>query len=540
VNAKLRTDLRWSVEEDSSSHVLHDPVTGRLLAWDKIQHEIIRALDGASSISQVRHALAARGDPNLDLEESLLELFVGFLDDLGLLERGLSPKEIRERQRVAKRALVEEEQVAALTELVERVRQSVPFYHDLFEGLPLAMDTVGDVRRLPRLTKEALRQNFHRLLPEKMEAGEGNSSLITISTSGTTGERMQLVSRADYGINTATNALYLNRDFRELIEKRQGLGAVRHCTLTTAICSGTECHVGVDLPLEARLHEPELLLETGMKIMSFSAERLDRMVQEVSSFQPDYLLGDPAYLAVLARHVAERRPKLPTIPFIVTSYELCSELHRRLLEKVFECPLYEVYGSFEAGWIAIQCEHGRYHVADESVILEVLDGEEPAGEDAVGQMIVTTLRREIMPVIRYETGDLARTAGPCSCSHSETTTLACVEGRIKDVITDVEGSPVTPRAVDRAVSAVARGIIFYCVLQEGPRAYRLLLVPEKGYRDSDGEAVRAALLELLGTSSSIAVEPRRELLPEPSGKFRLTYQHASLGAATSLLASFAR
>jgi phenylacetate-CoA ligase len=206
---------------------------------------------------------------------------------------------------------------------------------------------------------------------------------------------------------------------------------------------------------------------------------------------------------------------------VLSSFESCSALHRRAIADAFECPVFDVYGATEHGAIVLQCDHGSYHVNPESVILEV-DSPDPRG---VGRMLVTTLDKAILPLLRYETGDLAiRRETPCTCAWSETDMLESLEGRAIDCIVDTQGRRVTPGAIDRMIAPELQGVVGYCLVQAGEGTYRLELLPGQGFSPAGCERARAALHELLGSNAVIRVAQERELLPSASGKFRLAYR----------------
>jgi phenylacetate-CoA ligase len=79
--------------------------------------------------------------------------------------------------------------------------------------------------------------------------------------------------------------------------------------------------------------------------------------------------------------------------------------------------IYDRYSSQEAGLIASQCAgNRRYHVQDESVIVEIVreDGA-PAGPGETGRVLVTVLQNYGTPLLRYDIGDVAEVGVPCSC-----------------------------------------------------------------------------------------------------------------------------
>jgi len=356
------------------------------------------------------------------------------------------------------------------------------------------------------LGKSTLREHFAELLP----AGS-HADLRWMSTSGTTGERQQVArSQADWAASQAWTWSLNPR-------VHAALGAP-FCRLTTPFCNATECHLKGASRAE-RTQGRRLALDTGIDIASWPAARVAAMVDEMHAHEPAYLLANPSYLALVVDHARRLRLRLPRPRFVLTAYELCGALQRDAIATAFECPVYDAYGATEFGALVLQCEHGRHHVNPESYILELAP---VAG--AVARMQVTSLDKQVMPLLRYDTGDLAIAAhSPCVCMWSETPTLASLEGRISDTLTSTDGAMITAGAVDRALAAASPALVAYALIQRGPGDYRLEVLPRDDLEAPQLARVRDALHALLGADARLRIERRPELLPGPSGKFRLAY-----------------
>jgi phenylacetate-CoA ligase len=103
-----------------------------------------------------------------------------------------------------------------------------------------------------------------------------------------------------------------------------------------------------------------------------------------------------------------------------------------LLNKV---PVYQTYGMSEFGALTYTCERGTIHVCDSDFYVELLNPKtlEPVDEGAGGEIVLTTLRHEGSPKVRYRTGDIGRLRHiRCACgSHSPS---LAVLGRLKDLV----------------------------------------------------------------------------------------------------------
>jgi phenylacetate-CoA ligase len=496
---RLRSDLLWRGES-----LLQDPVTGREFALSPVQVTLLQIVSAASDLE----AAAATATETLGQEisaELLAELLEVF-DELALLGDP-EPADIRARQHAARASFYRQLRVEALEQLLGRLRE-LPHYAEVLPDPLPELREPEDVAALPILDKATVRAHFDQLLPAQLP-----DDVFWLSTSGTTGERQQVArSRADWrATQRATWAL--NRLVHEHVESR-------FCRLTTPFCSGLECNVA-HASAAARTSGRRLLLSSGLDIASWPDARIIQTIEEMTAHAPEYLVVDPAYLAIVVDRARALRLRLPRLQFVLTLFELSSQLHRRAISEAFECPVFDTYGATEHGPIILQCERGTYHINPESVIVEV-DAPDAAG---VGRMLVTTLSKTIMPLLRYDTGDLAiRGEQICDCAWSETDTLRSLEGRAVDCITSTRGERVTPAAVDRAIAPELEGVVTYCLVQRGPAAYRLELLPGPLFAASRAAAAVDALHAVLGPDAAIRITHERELLPAASGKFRLSYR----------------
>lgn len=501
---RLRSDLVWREGGVLEGSLLVDPVTDREFALSPIQVELLRAIAAAPDLAAASEvASEAIGDEvSIELLDELLDVF-GELALLGQPE----PAAIHRDQRDARRRFFRALRGEALRELVERLLD-LPYYAEVLPRPLPELSEPEDVARLPILSKPTLRARFNQLLPEQLP-----DDVTWRSTSGTTGERQQVArSPADWASSQqATWALN-----RRVSEGLQG----RFCRLTTPFCNGMECNVA-HASMADRTQGRCLALGSSLDIASWPAERIAETLHEIRAHAADYLLVDPTYLAIVVDRARGLGLRIPRVQFVLTAFELCSDLHRRAIAEAFECPVFDVYGATEHGAILLQCERGTYHVNPESVIVEV-DSVDSSG---VGQMLVTTLSKTIMPLLRYATGDLA-IASPagdpaCECAWGETDTLRSLEGRIVDCLATPQGERVTPAAIDRALAPELAGVVTYCLVQLGLADYRLDVLPGVEYSVRCELAALAALHELLGPGATIRVAQARELVPAASGKFRL-------------------
>ena len=135
--------------------------------------------------------------------------------------------------------------------------------------------------------------------------------------------------------------------------------------------------------------------------------------------RPDYLMAYSETLELLARATGDQ-PPAPSLKAVIAISEQLTSGMRRYVERRFGTPVHQDYGLTEIGLVATRCDAGRYHVHREHCLVEILDDAGNAcraGE--TGRVVVTALSNLAMPLIRYDTGDLAKAVeAGCACDRT--------------------------------------------------------------------------------------------------------------------------
>jgi phenylacetate-CoA ligase len=157
-----------------------------------------------------------------------------------------------------------------------------------------------------------------------------------------------------------------------------------------------------------------------------------------------YIYGYANELHNLAVRSLQDGPRLRRpLKAVIATAEPLTEAMRATIERAFQCPVYNRYGSREAGDIASECQHQRgLHVNPLFTRLEVVDDlGQPLRYGQEGQFLVTNLHNKVMPLIRYAIGDRGVLRAPerCSCGVSWPTIVA-LTGRVNDWVFLSDGS----------------------------------------------------------------------------------------------------
>lgn len=161
-----------------------------------------------------------------------------------------------------------------------------------------------------------------------------------------------------------------------------------------------------------------------------AGDPIENIVHELNAWQPEILEGYTSILGVLADEQLAGRLRVRPRMVGAGGETMTPEIRRRMREAWGDDP-YDYYGTVEGGTHAVECREGRrMHVMDDELIMEVVDEENrpvPAGEWGT-RVLITTLWRTTMPLIRYAITDEVRMASD-----------ACVCGRPFGVMAEIRG-----------------------------------------------------------------------------------------------------
>jgi len=178
----------------------------------------------------------------------------------------------------------------------------------------------------------------------------------------------------------------------------------------------------------------------------------DRVIEIILKRKKTVLEGDPAYLAGLARRCLTHGLKLDHLDFVGLSHSYAWQMYTDPIRQAFGVPVWNLLKTSEAGTLAAPCELGRMHLIERHLTFEIINQGKPVSEGEVGALALTTTDTQLRPLIRYLNGDVIRLlANTCECGRPFRTIEYM--GRIKHLIPDARGVPVTYRELDELIGA---------------------------------------------------------------------------------------
>jgi phenylacetate-CoA ligase len=402
------------------------------------------------------------------------------------------------------RADVEAWQLDRLREVISWARERSPFYRCLYadvpEGAPAGPDGAA---ALPFLENNAVRDHG----PELVCVSLGDiSRVVTMPTSGSTGAPKRLYFTPE---DLELTSDHFRHGMRALMEPGQ--------RLVVLMPGRTPGSVGA-------LLEQGLALD-GIPVHSHGfVDDCEAAAAGIIGFGADALVGVPGQVVRLARSAAGRRIGRGRIKSVLLSGDHVTTAMRAAIERTWDCKVFEHYGSTEVGLGgAVQCRaHAGLHVREADLLFEVIDPAtgQTLSDGADGELVVTTLTRRGMPLIRFRTGDLVRMAvEPCPCG-SVLRSIETVIGRMSERVGLANGGQLSIADLDEAVYAVDAVQSFVASLEPGDEGDRLTIKAElrAGEPATVLEAALAQMVsrvEALPPVRSAGLDVRAEASTEP-------------------------
>jgi phenylacetate-CoA ligase len=369
--------------------------------------------------------------------------------------------------------------------------------HPFHRGRLQPGTTLAELATLPFTTKQDLWDAY----PFGLLAVERERIRRVHATSGTKGRpTIVAYSEADLAVFRQVNA-------RALAAAGGGSGTVVHNAYGYGLFTGgLGLHGGAEL--------------LGCAVVPVSGGQTDRQVVLVRDLRPEILCCTPSYGTLLGEALCEAGigPDENPLRAGIFGAEPWSEEMRRRLEALHGIAALDIYGLSEAigPGVASECLEARaeldaggpggMHLNEDHFFPEVVDPTtgEPAGEGEVGELVLTTLTKEALPLVRYRTGDLTKlNRQPCPCGRT-TVRMARLVGRADDMLV-VRGVNVFPSEIEAVVLAMPQLAPHYTIVLDSTAAMaELVVVCELAAGEADRQALARELADRISRRLGIS------------------------------------
>jgi len=328
-----------------------------------------------------------------------------------------------------------EVQNGRLRETVERAYENVDFYRERLDEAgvsPADVRSVEDIDRLPFTTKEDLRDQY----PDGLFAVDHADVRRIHASSGTTG-KPKIVAYTDYDLGVWAEAMA-----RSLYAAGVRPGdTVQNAYGYGLFTGGLGFHDGIE--------------ELGGMVIPTGGGNTARQIDMLQDLESDALACTPSYCLYLAEAAEERDldPRDFPVSNVIIGAEPFTDAMRTEIERSLDVTAIDIYGLSEivGPGVSVECAHAQegLHVWEDLFYPEVIDPEtgEVLEDGQEGELVLTTLTKEALPVLRYRTGDITRLyRDPCECGRTAVR-MDNVTGRTDDLII-VRGVNVYPSQIE--------------------------------------------------------------------------------------------
>ncbi|SFR74454.1 phenylacetate-CoA ligase [Halogeometricum rufum] len=405
-----------------------------------------------------------------------------------------------------------------LRETVRTAYENVPFYRERFDEMGLSPDdvtSVDDVSALPFTTKEDFRDTY----PTGMFAVEMDDVVRVHASSGTTG-KPKIVGYTQSDLDVWDDAMArclvaAGLESDDVVQNAYGYG----------LFTGG---LGLQQGIEA----------IGATVIPIGGGQTQRQVELLADLESDALACTPSYALYVAETADEMGVDVRELPLrlVIFGAEPCTEPMREEIEDRLGVTGVDLYGLSEivGPGVSIEClEQDGLHVWEDRFYPEVVDpaSGDPVAEGEEGELVLTTLSKEALPVLRYRTGDLTTlNYDTCDCGRTAVR-MDNVTGRTDDLLI-VRGVNVYPSEIESVVLEFEAVAPYYRIdLRREDNLDTLELTVELA-DDFDGpvSGVRERILDRLSnvlsfTPDDLSLVRPGEIARTEVGKVQRVYDH---------------
>lgn len=354
------------------------------------------------------------------------------------------------------RAELKELQIERLKKIVKYVYNNVPYYKSKFDNENISPDCINDLKdieKIPFTTKQDLRDNY----PFKLFAVPMNKIIRIHASSGTTGKpTVSGYTRNDIELWSEVMARSLTAcgaDKNSIIQNGYGYGL---------FTGGLGIHYGAE--------------KIGAAVIPVSGGNTKRQIMLLQDFGSTMLTCTPSYALYIAETAAELDVNIKELALRtgVFGAEPWTENLRKEIETKLNIDAYDIYGLSEimGPGIAIECpDKDGLHIFEDHFYPEIIDPEtQKTVEPGVfGELVITTITKEGMPLIRYRTRDITAMINThCSCGRTMRK-IRRLFGRTDDMLI-IRGVNVFPSQIETVLVQIEEAHPHYQLIltKEGP------------------------------------------------------------------------
>lgn len=371
-----------------------------------------------------------------------------------------------------------------LKKIVKHTAAGCSYFRDRYKAAgiePEGFRGLEDIESLPLMSKMDFREQY----PDKMCCVPRNTIAEMHMSSGSTG--------------TPVVMLYTLNDIAQWAE------CMARCYTMAGVMPGDVVQITPGLGLFnggfGCFHGAR---RAGCFIVPTGPGNTARQITLAKDFGTRAMVCVVSYCTRIMEMLNEMNTSLPALKIGIFGAETFSPAMKKKISEGMGIDVYDIYGMTETGGIGTlgqDCSaHNGTHVWEDHYIVEILDPKthKPVADGEMGELVVTSLTREAIPVIRFRTGDLTSILSreKCSCGRTHVR-LAPVSGRVDDMII-IKGVNIFPSQIEHSLMKIPGVLPQYQIYVMDNHGVKDLYIKVEAEQGVTGHQVCKQLREDLG------------------------------------------
>ena len=373
-----------------------------------------------------------------------------------------------------------------LRALVRHAYRNVPYYRRLFNENDIRPDdikTINDIRKIPYLTKDLIRENLTDLLAQNISS----SRYMKFHSSGSTGEPLNYyMDKEAYSQSWAQTFRCWGWGGYRLGDSYVKISLNPRTTITKKI-------------------QDRLMNCTYIHAFDINERTLKNQISKIKNSKAKIIRGYASSMYLSAKYLENVMNLDVTLDAIMTTGDMLFPHYRKLIESQFGCKVFDGYGC-ESTSIAFECEeHKHYHLCDENVIVEFLRKNELVSYGKLGEIVFTSLNNYVMPLLRYRTNDMGTPlAGTCQCNRG-LSLMKSIEGRDTDIVVTPNGNLLIVHFFTWLFEYIS-GVSQFQVIQNSIDEISVKILKNDRFTDEDLNHIKKVIGNGVGDGVTINIE----------------------------------
>lgn len=398
---------------------------------------------------------------------------------------------------------------AKLTHMVRWAGRKIPFYRDLYRKAQVDLEGfsgVADLPRLPPISKADILRDVDKMI----RPGVPELLIVRHTTGGSTGTIATLASQR--AIADWENGCIYYLWSRVGVRRGDRMAVFRGALLDEGRTM-----------FKADSATNSLIVST----YHLNDENVDRLIQAVDEFRPDWLHVYPSAASLVANILQRTSRRFSCKPKgVLCGSENVFDWQVQLFQETFGGKVYSHYGHGELAVLGGWCEGSRaFHFLPNHGYLELLDenGGCVTQPGVSAEMVGTGYLNTVMPLIRYRTADYGTwdKPGPCPSCGRHHQRLASIEGRVQEYLTLANGQRFPATNINALHGTFFSLIYRFQFVQREPGKASLRFVPAAELSERHLREIREAFAYLTHVGLELEFQPVKEIPLTSSGKQRI-------------------